>query len=80
MRRYASHYLYVPGCGFLKNQVVEVEQGCMIRYLPLEGEMAGTEWLPGVLRIENGNLVFHYHPFDFNAMKPVSGTRRRQLP
>ena len=38
MRRYASHYLYVPGCGYLKNQVVELEQGRIVRYLSFEDE------------------------------------------
>lgn len=78
MRRYASHYLYVPGLGYLKNRVVEVEEGHMVRHLPLEGEEAGTAWLPGVLRVEEGR-VFHYYPYDLNALQPVAGTRRRQL-
>lgn len=80
MRRYASHWLYVPGQGYLKNQVVEVEGGCLLRFFPLEGELANTEWLPGLLRVEEGGQVFHYHPFDFMAGQPVAGTRRRRLP
>lgn len=79
MRRYASHYLYVPGCGYLKNQVVELEQGRIVRYRSFEDEEAGTEWLPGVLRVEDDGRVFHYYPFDFNVMMPVAETRRRQL-
>lgn len=80
MRRYASHYVYVSGRGYLKNHGVEVEAGHAVRIFPLEGEMADTEWLPGVLRVEEGKQVFHYFPFDFIALQPVAGTRRRQLP
>ena len=80
MRRYASHYIYVPGRGYLKNHAVEVEAGRMVRLIPLEGEMAATEWLPGVLRVEEDGQVFHYFPFNFSSLQPVAGTRRRQLP
>ncbi len=80
MRRYASHYVHVPGRGYLRNHVVEVEVGRMLRVFPLEGEMADTQWLPGVLWVEEDGQVFHCYPFDFTSFQPVAGTRRRQLP
>lgn len=79
MRRYSAHYIEVPGQGFLKKQVIEVEDGQMVRVFPLVGEPASTEWLPGVLRVEEGQRVFHYYPFDFKGLQPVAETQRRQL-
>lgn len=79
LRRYAAHYIEVPGQGFLKNRVIEVEDGRMVRVFPLQGEPAGTEWLPGVIRVEEERQVFHYYPFNFDGLQPVAGTRRRQL-
>ncbi len=77
---YASHYVYVPGQGFLKQQVVEVDEGRVAGFFALEGERPSIEWLPGVLRIEEDGRLYHYFPFDFTAMQPVCGTRRKQLP
>lgn len=77
--RYASHYIYVPGRGFLKQQGVEVENGHVCCLFSLEGEMAHVEWLPGILAIEDDGQLFHYFPFDFTTMQPVFGTQRRQL-
>lgn len=54
MKKVASHYLYLPGHGFLKQQVVEVEKGGEInRIFPLLDEIASVEWLPGVIIISS---------------------------
>ena len=49
MKRYASHYLFLPGVGYLKQYAVEMEEGCVIRIFPLSEEIENTEWLPGVI-------------------------------
>lgn len=57
IRRYASHYLWVPGEGYLRQQVVEV-RGCRaVRHYPLPGEVEGVEWLPGVIVLLPGWLL-----------------------
>lgn len=76
---YASHYLYVQGQGFLRQQVVETEDGHVLRFYALKGEMPHVEWYPGVLRIDADGTLSHYFPFDFKTMQPVSETRRTQL-
>lgn len=49
MKRYASHYLFFPGYGYLKQYVVEIEGGCVVRIFPLIDEVENAEWLPGVI-------------------------------
>lgn len=49
MKRYASHYLFLPGHGYLKQFSVETEDGRIARIYPLSGEAEDTEWLPGVI-------------------------------
>ncbi|MDR0892044.1 MAG: hypothetical protein LBN24_05470 [Mediterranea sp.] len=52
LKRYASHYLMLPGIGYLKRQVVELsEKGTVERIFPLEGELESVEWLPGVIAL-----------------------------
>jgi hypothetical protein len=52
LKRYASHYLMLPGIGYLKRQVVELsERGTVERIFPLEGELESVEWLPGVIAL-----------------------------
>lgn len=109
MKRYAAHFLFLPGHGYLKQYVVEVGEGqCISHLFPLTEEVENTEWLPGVIALlpetESGNSCFDecrdilpallpgmgeelhglvpwlLFPFDFTAMRPVSGTRRRPLP
>lgn len=116
-RRYASHYILIPGHGFLKQAVAETSAGT-VRVFPLEGETEDVEWLPGILVCaeeevtadnlpdmcrkrdghalpalpaswNQGNVLpsatpssmrlYHFYPFDFTAMMPVAGTRRRRL-
>ena len=67
MKRFASHYLYAPDTGFLKQQVVEIES---------------VEWLPGVIeltQVKDKFCAYLLFPFDFTMMQPVAETRRRQL-
>ena len=49
MKRYASHYIYVPGIGFLKQYVVELCEGQVVSLFPLTEEIESVEWLPGVI-------------------------------
>ena len=50
-RRFASHFLYVAGYGYLRMHVVEVEDGVPVAIYPLSGETEATEWLPGVIAL-----------------------------
>lgn len=82
-RRYAAHYVHTPSRGYLKQYGVEIGGGDALRIFPLEEEVEGTEWLPGVIRVEMSPEqrweVWHYYPFDFINMTPVSETRRTRL-
>ncbi len=86
MKRYASHYLFVPGSGYLKQHVIEVEDGYVRRMFPLTEEIEDVEWLPGVIELqleliqeEEQWVPYLLFPFDFTSMQPVAGTQRKQL-
>jgi len=49
MKRYASHLLLLPEYGYLRKQVVELDNGFVIRIFPLTEEIESVEWLPGVM-------------------------------
>lgn len=50
MKRFASHYLLIPGVGFVKQQVVEISgEGVAQNIFPLTEEVESVEWLPGVI-------------------------------
>ena len=49
MKRFASHYVYVPGRGFLKRYVVEVQGSHVAHLFPLTEEVENTVWMPGVI-------------------------------
>ena len=51
MKRYASHFIFIPGYGYLKQYVVEVEKGCAVSVFPLTEEIEGVEWFPGVIAL-----------------------------
>lgn len=52
MKRYASHFLFLPRHGYLKQYVVEIGEGqCVSRIFPLTEEVENTEWLPGVIAL-----------------------------
>lgn len=102
--RYAAHYVYLSGCGYLKKHGIEVIDGHVTRIFSLVEEIEDTEWLPGVIALLEEPLdgdaipvylnavpsdlerrfsslrVYHFFPFDFTLMRPVSETLRRQLP
>lgn len=83
MKRFASHYLYVPDTGFLKQHVIEVEEEHVVNFFHLTEEIESVEWMPGVIELvpEEGRLrAYLLYPFDFKTMQPVAGTQRRQLP
>lgn len=51
MKRYAAHYLYLPGYGFLKQFVVEVHADHICSLFPFSAEIEDTEWWPGVIAL-----------------------------
>lgn len=82
MKRYASPYLYVPDEGYLRQQVIETENGCVINYYPLREESEEVVWLPGLIELageKDCRHAFHNYPFDFSAMRAVDGTQRTPL-
>ncbi|WP_455607013.1 hypothetical protein [Bacteroides sp.] len=48
MKRFASHFIFLPGYGYLKQYVVGVEEGRVVSVFPLTEEIEGVEWFPGV--------------------------------
>lgn len=46
-RRIAVSRLHLPDGRALSRQVVELLDGCPVRYYPLAGELPFTEWLGG---------------------------------
>ena len=91
MKRYASPYLLLPEQSeCLKQQVVEVEEGIVIRFFPLTEELEDTEWLSGVIVLEQEDSAistigalryraFHCPRFDITVQQPAAGTPRRRL-
>ena len=52
MKHFASHYLYLPGTGFLKQQVITVsDEGLVDAIAPLTHEVESVEWIPGVIAL-----------------------------
>ena len=50
MKRFASHYLFMPDVGFIKQQVVEItDEGVVRDTFPLTEEIESVEWRPGVI-------------------------------
>ena len=82
MKRFASHYLYVPDTGFLKQHVIEVKEEYVVNFFPLTEEIESVEWMPGVIELvpEKGKFrAYLLYPFNFQTMQPVAGTRHRLL-
>lgn len=102
--RFAAHYIYLSGLGYLKQGGIEIIDNHITRIFLLNEEMENTEWLPGIIALlesplfpvdevpvflqsvpcdfeysQCGLSVYHFFPFDFTCMCPVSGTRHRQL-
>lgn len=49
MKRFAAHYLFVPGSGFLKQYAIEIEGGYICYIFPFSEEIESVEWFPGVI-------------------------------
>lgn len=47
LRRIAISRLHLPDGSILLRQVVEIIDGCPVRYFPLTDEIPFTEWLGG---------------------------------
>ena len=63
MKRYASHFIFIPGYGYLKQYVVEVDKGCAVSVFPLTEEIEGVEWFPGVIALftEKADVSAKFH-------------------
>lgn len=48
MKRFAAHYLFVPGSGFLKQYAIEIEGGYICHIFPFSEEIESVEWFPGI--------------------------------
>ncbi len=51
MKRYASHFLFLPEYGYLKQHVIEMEEEHVFSISPLTEETENTEWFPGVIAL-----------------------------
>lgn len=61
MKRVATHYLYLPSHGFLKQYVVEIdEEGVVATLFPLDGESESVVWLPGVIVLVSQDRLDSY--------------------
>lgn len=84
MKRFASHYLFIPDLGYLKQYVAEVgEEGYVTRVFPLEEETESVSWFPGVIVLEGTyprQKAVRLYPFNFEDMRPSDETRRILLP
>lgn len=56
MIRYAAHYLFLPGRGFLRHYVVQMREGRIEALFPLSRESENTEWHPGVIALVDGGV------------------------
>ena len=50
MKRFASHFLFLPAYGYLKQYAVETEEGSVVRIFPLTEEIENVEWLQDELK------------------------------
>lgn len=52
MKRYASNYLYLPGLGFLKQYMIEINEEKYVTHIsPLSEEFESVSWLPGLIAL-----------------------------
>jgi len=83
MKRFASHYLYIPSYGFLKQYVVEIEDnGQVTDFFPLQEEVESIIWTPGVIRLVPYETIrgkdniekepeYHILQFDLKEIKEI---------
>ena len=57
MKRFAAHYLFVPGSGFLKQYAIEIEGGYICYIFPFSEEIESVEWFPGVIPVSYTHLT-----------------------
>lgn len=50
-RRFASHFILLPGQGYLKQYIVEVSDSYATSLFSLTEEMEDVEWFPGVIAL-----------------------------
>ena len=61
MRRFASHLIYLPDVGSLRQMVVEMEGSIVVQLFPLTEEIADTSWLPGIIILPpSEDEAFHF--------------------
>lgn len=53
IKRFASHFIFLSGYGYLKQYVVGVKEGRVVSVFPLTEEIEGVEWFPGVIVLLN---------------------------
>lgn len=74
MKRYASHYLYLPGHGFLWHYVVQMHRNRVEALFPMSDEIESTEWQPGVIVLvssEAGVPALSFNSKDILSEVPV---------
>lgn len=88
MKRFASHYLYIPAYGFLKQYIIETdEDGQVSSVFPMTEEIESVSWMPGVIMLlsekqmseqglEQKNFNFYRNFFD--PLFP--GEKLREIP
>lgn len=64
MKRYASHYLYLPGHGFLWHYVVQMHENRVEALFPMSDEIESTEWQPGVIVLVSSETAISALSFD----------------
>lgn len=83
MKRFASHYIFLPELGYLKQYAVEIgEDGYVNRVFPLVEEISSVCWFPGVIIFAGDyprQKAIRLYPFNFEEMKPVAETQRIPL-
>lgn len=70
MKRYATHFLFLPGHGYLKQYVVETEEGCVVQMFPLTEEIENVEWLPGAILLLNEEELKEVNKEDASITAP----------
>lgn len=82
LKRYASPLMKSTDNKYLSVQIVEIQDGVVVRSYPFEAELASTTWLEGMIEInkENGETrAYLLSPFDCINKQPVDGTQRTLL-
>ena len=64
IKRFASHFIFLPGHGYLKQYVVGVEEGQVVSAFPLTEEIEGVEWFPGVIALLNNEEDVSINDFE----------------